>query len=188
MGRPRIHSEQSILAAARRVFIAEGADVDTRRIAGAAGVSQSLLFQRYGAKQALFFAAMLPEPPSLADLVGSAGETLCDDLSAMLLKLCDWLDGSLPGAVRAAVHPGFPDLIARSHATDRPQEITTVLGQAISDLIVRHGSKVSCSPEGLGEIMVELAHGRSLMRLVGGVGNPNDDWAKRRITQLLSLP
>ena len=70
MARPRRTDGERVLRAARALFVARGAQATTREIAEAAGVSQAVLFQRYGTKRKLFFAARMPRPPVLGELLG----------------------------------------------------------------------------------------------------------------------
>ena len=62
MGRPRVISDDDVLAAAREAFVEHGLGASTREIARRAGISEGVLFQRHGTKSELFFAAMEPPP------------------------------------------------------------------------------------------------------------------------------
>jgi AcrR family transcriptional regulator len=54
---PKITNDE-ILAAARQVFLEEGAGASTLTIAEKAGISEASIFKRFATKQALFLAAM----------------------------------------------------------------------------------------------------------------------------------
>lgn len=58
MPRPRTIDDAQILAAARRVIREQGVAASTREIARAAGISEAVLFQRYGTKLGLIQAAL----------------------------------------------------------------------------------------------------------------------------------
>jgi AcrR family transcriptional regulator len=58
MGRPRLIADEAILAAAREVFLAQGAAATTQAVALRAGLSQAAIFKRFPTKQELFLAAM----------------------------------------------------------------------------------------------------------------------------------
>jgi AcrR family transcriptional regulator len=60
VGRPRQVSDEAILAAARRCFLEHGPGVSTTVIADELEVSQAALFKRFGTKQQLMLAALLP--------------------------------------------------------------------------------------------------------------------------------
>jgi AcrR family transcriptional regulator len=70
MGRPREVSDEQILVAARRSFLARGAGVPAVEIAEELGVSHTTLFNRFGSKEGLMLAALGPpaEVPWVADL------------------------------------------------------------------------------------------------------------------------
>lgn len=70
MARPRETTDEDILSAARRCFLAEGAQVSATRIAGEIGVSHTTLFNRFGSKEGLLIAALGPPDvlPWAADL------------------------------------------------------------------------------------------------------------------------
>ena len=62
MGRPRLIADEAILAAAREVFLAQGAAATTHAVALRVGVSQAAIFKRFPTKQELFLAAMASDP------------------------------------------------------------------------------------------------------------------------------
>jgi AcrR family transcriptional regulator len=60
MGRPREVTDEEILAAARRCFVARGAGVTAAEIGRELGVSHTTLFNRFGSKEGLMLAALGP--------------------------------------------------------------------------------------------------------------------------------
>ncbi len=60
MVRPRTVSDDQILETARACFLAHGPGVSTSHIARELGVSQATLFKRFGSKDALMKAALMP--------------------------------------------------------------------------------------------------------------------------------
>ncbi len=60
MARPRQVSDEEILAAARECFLENGPSVSTAVIAERIGVSQAALFKRFGSKQEIMAASLLP--------------------------------------------------------------------------------------------------------------------------------
>ena len=60
MGRRKKIEDRELLAAAREVFTERGLVGSSKEIARKAGVSEAALFQRYGTRDKLFFAAMMP--------------------------------------------------------------------------------------------------------------------------------
>ena len=60
MGRHKLIEDDDLLAKARAIFVREGTHVTSRALAKEIGVSTAVLFQRFGSKVELFFAAMTP--------------------------------------------------------------------------------------------------------------------------------
>jgi AcrR family transcriptional regulator len=60
MGRRKTISDEQLLAAARAAFEECGPAASTREIARRANISEGVIFQRFGTKTELFFAAMVP--------------------------------------------------------------------------------------------------------------------------------
>lgn len=60
MGRKPTISDARLLAVAREAFTKKGPSASTREIARRAHISEAVIFQRFGTKADLFFAAMIP--------------------------------------------------------------------------------------------------------------------------------
>lgn len=60
MGRPKQVTDDQIVCAARRCFLARGAGVSASEIAAELGVSHTTLFNRFGSKEGLMLAALGP--------------------------------------------------------------------------------------------------------------------------------
>ncbi len=58
MGRPRQRSDEDLLKAVRAVVMRRGPGTSSKELAAAAGVSEGVLFQRFGTKAALVYAAL----------------------------------------------------------------------------------------------------------------------------------
>jgi AcrR family transcriptional regulator len=83
MARPRLVTDEEILAAARRCFLEHGPGVSTTVVARSLGISHAVLFQRFGTKEDLLKAALAPPPPPwIADLESGPAR---EDLRAQLL-------------------------------------------------------------------------------------------------------
>src|SRR5262249_62426210 len=70
MGRKKTITDDEVLRIARNTFLQQGHTATTREIAQAAGISEAVLYQRFGSKHQLFFAAMRPRGPDLEQLLG----------------------------------------------------------------------------------------------------------------------
>lgn len=170
MARPRFIEEAKLLRAAREVFVSRGAEATTREIAEAAGVSQALLFQRYGTKRHLFFAAMLPSPPDLEALIGGVPEPGAACARAYLVglaaRLLAWIDLSLPGSLRAALHPDFPDAVDDAHAPAGAVVIAGAIAERLSMLQARGDIADELAAERLAAGFIQLLHGDALASLL----------------------
>src|SRR5215468_3810223 len=70
MGRQKTITDDEVLRIARTIFREQGHTATTREIAQAAGISEAVLYQRFGSKDELFFAAMRPQGPDIEPLLG----------------------------------------------------------------------------------------------------------------------
>ncbi len=95
MSRPVLHSNEKLIRAASRLFLKEGWEASTARIAKLAGVSEAILFKRFKTKAGLFEAAMdmqFRDDSWGAELLAKAGRNdpaanLEEALAALFLKL-----------------------------------------------------------------------------------------------------
>lgn len=95
MARPPLYSSDEILHVAARVFLEDGHEASTKRIAGIAGVSEAMLFKRFKTKEALFEAAMdmeLEDNSWARRLLGQVGKrnpsaNLTEALGSLLERL-----------------------------------------------------------------------------------------------------
>jgi len=71
MGRPRTVSDDTILEAARAVFLEQGPSASTQSIADRLNLSQAALFKRFGTKQDLMIEALMPKGiiPAFTEIV-----------------------------------------------------------------------------------------------------------------------
>ncbi|MCB9705382.1 MAG: TetR/AcrR family transcriptional regulator [Myxococcales bacterium] len=110
MARRRNTTDAEILEVARACFLEHGAGVSTTVIAERLGISHGVLFQRFGTKQQLLLAALLPSPaqPWLALVRAGPDER---DVRAQLFELAeeisDYLERIVPAlaVLRSAGHP-----------------------------------------------------------------------------------
>src|ERR1700730_16078938 len=131
MGRHRTISDDEVLVIARDLFRARGHAVTTRQIAEAAGISEGVLYQRFGSKDDLFFAAMHPRGPDIEELLGP--EEPLDDarayLHAVVVRIGKYFAEVIPLALRVMTHPSFdPGSLARAQPN-----ASTVLREGLSE-------------------------------------------------------
>jgi AcrR family transcriptional regulator len=115
--RPKTISDEDLLAAARSVFRAQGRTATTRAIAREAGISEGILYQRFGSKEGLFVAAMSPRAPDIPALLGPEprGEDVPAFLRGVLARLGRHFAEVIPLAIQVIAHPAA-DLSAFEHA------------------------------------------------------------------------
>src|ERR1700722_11028323 len=117
MGRPKTISDDAVLRIARGVFREHGHTATTREIAQAVGISEPILYRRFGSKDALFFAAMHAQGPEIDELLGPddpAGDAR-EYLLTVLHRLAAYFAEVIPLALRVMTHPSFnPESLSRS--------------------------------------------------------------------------
>lgn len=106
MARTTRYSNETILDAARELFFEKGPSASTSEIAKAAGVSEGLLFKRFGTKQTLFLAAMgLREPNVEQTLRTRIGRgDVRDNLIAAVTDIISFLSDLFPRVMMVWSH------------------------------------------------------------------------------------
>ncbi len=109
MGRRKRLDDSEILAIARDVFIREGFGASTRAIAQQAGVSETVLFQRFRTKPELFFAAMVPAAPDLHAILISRtrSEEPSGRLEEIVVRVLAYFREITPVLLPLVSHPDF---------------------------------------------------------------------------------
>ena len=159
MGRPKTISDAAVLQIARDIFRRRGHTASTREVAQAAGISEAVLYQRYGSKDALFFAAMHAQGPEIEDLLGPGDPP--DDAREYLLTVLRRLGGYfaevIPLALRVMMHPSFdPASLART-TPGGPAELRAGLANRLSSL-ARRGRLTAPEPAVVARLLLSLAH------------------------------
>ena len=116
MARPRQVTDEQVLEVARAVFLEQGVQVPVSVIAGRLGVSDAAIFKRFGTKDDLIFAALLPpeQPVFLALLAAGPGP---GDLRAQLVRLAEAIAATLQSMIPAMS-------VLRSSGLDHRQAFT----------------------------------------------------------------
>jgi AcrR family transcriptional regulator len=108
MGRTKTIDDEEILRIARDVFRKGGHAASTRDVADAVGISQGVLFQRFGSKDDLFFRAMTPDPPDLEALMGPyPPRSARADLKRIADRLLEYMVSLMPTLLHVLAHPGL---------------------------------------------------------------------------------
>jgi AcrR family transcriptional regulator len=186
MGRNKTVEDEEVVAAARELFRREGHAASTRDVARAAGVSQAVLYQRFGSKEELFFKAMAPEPPDLEALLGPYPPANARrDVLAFSKRLLEYLRGFVPTFLHViaahgaqvdrlrAWHDGLP-FFPIAHA------LTSRFERMAKDGLIRPGDAASRAM-----ILISMVHSLAMFELLTGPGHPSR--SKQGIEQLVRV-
>jgi AcrR family transcriptional regulator len=166
MGRHKTISDEDVLRIARDVFRAQGHTATTRAIAEAAGISEAVLYQRFGSKNELFFAAMHARGPDIEELLGppDPGGDAHTYLRTVVVRMGKYFAGVIPLALHVMTHPSFdPATLARVQPGG-PVGLREGLAERLSSL-ARRKLIVVPSEAVTARLLVSLAHDWAL----GGV-------------------
>jgi AcrR family transcriptional regulator len=169
MPRRRTVSDEDLLRVARTAFLRDGINASTRTIAQEAGISEAVIFQRFGTKNDLFFAAMVPpaaELDTLFDIVAGRGSVV-ENVERVGVRLLDYFMEVMPVFIPLVSHPSF-DLTTfqQRHALPAMQ-----VGQRLTEYLAaeaRHGRVRQGSPQAAATLLISHLHTLALMASIGG--------------------
>lgn len=158
MTRPKTISDEELLEVARRVFREQGHTASTREIARQAGISEGILYQRFGSKKDLFFASMAPGEPDIEGVLGPQPpvEEARVFLRNVLTRMARYFAEIIPLALQVMTHP------SEHHAgVERAQPGLEKLRQSLAarlawfegEGVVRRSTAERCA-----QLLVSLAH------------------------------
>jgi AcrR family transcriptional regulator len=185
MGRRKTISDEDVLEVARELFRARGHVVTTREIADAAGISEAILYQRFGSKDDLFFAAMHPRGPDIAELLGP--EDPPDDaheyLRTVVVRVARFFSEVIPQALRVMTHPSFdPGSLARAQPN-----ASAVLREGLTHRLasLARRKRIAPVPEATAaRLLIGLAHDWALGGVLSPGASPRRD---RELKDLVDL-
>src|SRR5262249_5933504 len=136
-------------------------------IAQAAGISEAILYQRFGSKDDLFFAAMAPREPDVEKLLGPVDPP--DDahsyLHGVVVRIGEYFADILPLVVHMMTHPSFdPTALARALPRRPAARLQDGLAARIASLARRQLMTVP-SAGVTARLLVSLAHDWALARM-----------------------
>lgn len=186
MGRRKIIEDDELLARVREVVIKEGITISSRRIAEAVGVSSAVLFQRYGSKENLLFAAMTPPAPNMKVLVPRRGGRThgLPHLQRVAAELLDYFREFVAVLTPLANHPAFDYESFRQRLPDSPLE------QLIAELTAtfeahRQRGEIDCPDVGMLVLnLIAVAHSLATFERMGA---HNGTFSKRIVADLARL-
>ncbi len=168
MGRHKIIEDDQLLAKAREIFVREGIGVGSRKIADEIGISNSVLFQRFGSKEELFFAAMTPPAPDLTALLqpkrrGHASA----HLEQIALGLLEYFRKLVPVLAPLTTHPSFSYPAFTKRHPDSPLE-KLVVGLMAALEEKRRKGEIDCPDVGPAVLnLVAVAYGLAMFERMG---------------------
>lgn len=179
MGRTKTIDDDELLRVARELFRERGHTATTRDVARAAGISQAVLYQRFGSKEDLFLRAMTPELPDVAALLGSypprSGK---EHVRQIAERLVDFFASMLPTLLHVHAHPG----LSASHLKKWHARLPFIpIVHALSERLARMQADELISPvsaEAAAHTLVAAAHSVALLETMTGGGHDQSRPAK----------
>jgi AcrR family transcriptional regulator len=105
MGRTKTIDDEDILQHARAIFRESGPGASTRDVARAAGISQAVLYQRFGSKEEMFLRAITPAPPDIESLLGGyPPRDVREDLVRIGERTAAYLRSLMPTLLHVVAH------------------------------------------------------------------------------------
>lgn len=170
MARPRQVSDAELLATARSCFLAHGPAVSTTVIAREVGLSQAALFKRFGTKEDLMFAALLP--PEVPDWVahvarGPDERPIPVQLVDIAHRIAAFFEEMTPCLM--TIKASGADML---HAMSRYEVPPPARGRRALAAWFRtaheQGRLQDCEPESVAYMFVGSLHGRAFLTYIGG--------------------
>ncbi|AUX48430.1 TetR family transcriptional regulator [Sorangium cellulosum] len=172
MVRPRSTTDEAILEEARACFLEHGAGVSTTVIAARLGISHGVLFQRFGTKEQLMRAALLPppEPPWLPQVRSGPDDR---DARTQLLELAEEISAYLERIVPCVAvlrSAGMPIETSTQPREDLPpvrarREIAAWFARAVARGLLR-----PATPEHAADLFLGSLHFRPFHQHISGKG------------------
>lgn len=169
MGRHKLIEDDELLARVRDVVVKEGITVSSRRIAEAVGVSSAVLFQRYGSKENLLFAALSPPAPDMSTLLRTGerrGHGLAQ-LERVLSGLLAYFRQFVPVLAPLANHPAFDyEAFRERHPNSPLEKLIVELSVAFEEQ--RQRGELDCPDVGMLVLhLVAVAHSLAMFEHIG---------------------
>jgi AcrR family transcriptional regulator len=177
MPRNKTITDDEILAVARALFLKEGAKASTRTLAKLAGISEAVIFQRFGTKEDLFFAAMVPPKAQLEVMfsVQPGKKQVKTNLKSISLQIIAYFREVMPVFLSLISHPAFDmQTFLQRHtmpALQIEQKLTAYLS-AEADL-----GRIQGNIETVAAILISHLHHLALSEVIGSHSSMDIDRA-----------
>jgi AcrR family transcriptional regulator len=165
-------ADDDILTVARSFFLRDGINASTRTIAEEAGISEAVIFQRFGTKNNLFFAAMVPPKADLDSIfMNQPGKgSVVGNIERIALRLFDYFQQVMPVFVSLISHPSFDvqEFLKTHHLPFMQvvERLSEYLSAEAELGRVRKGSLPAAT-----EVLISHVHNLALLESVGGHGH-----------------
>lgn len=179
MGRHKTISDDALLAAARQIFVTRGYSASTREIAQIAGISETVLYQRFKTKDTLFYAAMVPSPPDVERMLGP--EHPSGDPHAYVRgsvdRMARFFAQCLPLGIQVMMHPGFDAAaFAEAQPARAAEQLERELARRLRRFQQRRLLHSRASTEAAARVLTAIAHDWALRNVL----SPPDAQRTRR--------
>jgi AcrR family transcriptional regulator len=166
MGRPKTISDEEVLRIARQIFRTQGHTATTREIAQVAGVSEAVLYQRFGSKEDLFFEAMFAFELDIESMLGPKNPT--EDAMTYVHKVTTRLGKhfveTIPVGLRVMTHPSFDHTKLSKMEPGGPAALREGLSERLESLVNR-GELATSNVKVAAQVVLSLAHDWALRQM-----------------------
>lgn len=189
MARKKTKSDEVLLDAAREMFLRDGIGASTKKIAQSAGVSEGILFQRFGSKQALFFKAMRVPTPDLSQAIEDC-DGIDDPVEALVVLATGALEyfrSIMPIVLLVLAHPASKELF-RTHGHSEEMLFESFgINQSIRDFFDRQVEKQSLSKRDYGTVSDILLSTLLTRALHEQIGLDSNDLASQWLQTIIKV-
>jgi AcrR family transcriptional regulator len=167
MGRNKTIDDDELLRVARKVFRETGHTATTRDVAHAAGISQAVLYQRFGSKEDLFLRAMVPDVPDIDSLLGPyPPRSAKADIRRIAERLGEFFASMMPTLLHVLANPNVGVRHMKSWHAKLP---FPAIAHGLADRFRRmHGDGMiaSVSAEAAAHTLIAAVHSVALLELM----------------------
>lgn len=169
MPRNKTISDDDILAVARSLFLKEGTKASTRTLAKQAGISETVIFQRFGTKEDLFFAAMVPPQAQLKAMFDAqpGQHSVTANLNLISGQIVTYFCEIMPVFLTLISHPSFDmQAFLQKHRMPAMQIEQELLAYLSAEAVLGR-----IRPEGIDattKILISHLHHLTLSKTIGG--------------------
>ena len=186
MPRNKTISDDDILAVARSLFLKEGIKASTRTLAKQAGISEAVIFQRFGTKEDLFFAAMVPPQAQLKVMFDAqpGQHSIAANLNLISSQIVTYFCEIMPVFLPLISHPSFNvQTFLQRHRMPAMQIEQELLAYLTAEAVLGR-----IRPEGIDattKILISHLHHLALSKTIGIQDSVNIQQATADVIDLL---